>query len=105
MFKWVALCVVVLFATAFYDTYTWNSLSEAEQAKLIEQKQVEERLAKEDELEIARKTNELKTQDWSDTPPEKYAEKFIAEGYYLYVFLLIIPTVLFKIQQSFLRPH
>ncbi len=105
MFKWVALFVAVLFVTAFYDTYTWNSLSEAEQAKIIEQKQSEERLAKEAESEIAQKNEDLKAQGWSDTPPEKYAEKFIAEGYYLYVFLLIIPAVLFKIQQSFTEPR
>lgn len=101
MFKWVALFVVVLFATAFYETYTWNSLSEAEQALIIEQEQEEKQHAIEAETVIAQKTALLKEQKWSDTPSEDYVEKFIAEEYYLYVFLLIIPTLLFKIQQSF----
>lgn len=66
MFKWVALFVAVLFATAFYETYTWNSLSEAEQAKIIEQEQIEKQLATEAETEIEQKTALLKVTPHQD---------------------------------------
>jgi hypothetical protein len=95
MFKYIALIIVILISSAFYEQYSFSLLTEKQKQTLLDEELLIEKKKIADAEKRLLEINALKNTPWSELKKEQYLNKLIHSKIYIWFFVLLVPIILF----------
>lgn len=107
MFKFIVVVLLFVIGAALYEQNQISLMNDEQKlAVIVEQQSIEQKRSEDKQAQLlldkaySEKMDKLSNTPWAEVAQEQYVEKVIANKTYLWLLLLLVPTILFQLSRT-----